>query len=247
MNSHRPNGPADWAESERLLDAARAGRPPVPGADPLAHLLAAAAAPAESGELAGEEQALTAFRAARVNPAPAPAPAPRRFRLRVGVAAWTAGLAATATAGVAFAAVSLERPEQPAPPPAPTTAGSTGADGTGSPSRSEPGSPTAGKSSSVPFTAPAPTWSGGPGKPASDGKLAGLCRAYFSKSATQQARALQTPAFADLIAAAGGPDQVEGYCIVLVPKKSPAASAEASASPVETGAPSGKPKENTDG
>ncbi|MEU0156517.1 hypothetical protein ABZ071_32480, partial [Micromonospora fulviviridis] len=46
MSFRRSDGPADRAESERLLDAARAGTPAEPGGDPLAYLLAAAAAPA---------------------------------------------------------------------------------------------------------------------------------------------------------------------------------------------------------
>ncbi|MEU8213562.1 hypothetical protein AB0B85_30675, partial [Micromonospora sp. NPDC049044] len=76
----------DNAETERLLDAARAdvhapsdqvgrvdtGSSPVavPAADPVAGLLAAAAGPARPGELAGEDAALAAFRAARAAPAP---------------------------------------------------------------------------------------------------------------------------------------------------------------------------------
>ncbi|MEV0807675.1 hypothetical protein AB0I41_15075, partial [Micromonospora sp. NPDC050200] len=67
MDFRRSDGserPADRAEAERLLDAARAGGPPSAG-DPLARLLSAAAAPARPGELAGEEAALAAFRAAR--------------------------------------------------------------------------------------------------------------------------------------------------------------------------------------
>ena len=122
MIFRRSDGPA---ESERLLDTAREGRPAT-GADPLVHLLAAAAAPGNPGELSGEEQALAAFRAARAAAAPVPHRAPRPRRLRVGVAAWVAGLAATATAGVAFAAVSLDRPQEPVASPAPSTPGSSG-------------------------------------------------------------------------------------------------------------------------
>ncbi|MCW3842589.1 hypothetical protein ONA70_21040 [Micromonospora yasonensis] len=216
MTFRRSDGPADRAESDRLLDAARAGRPPEPRADPLAHLLAATAAPTRPGELAGEEQALTAFRAARANPAAAE---PRRPRLRVGVAAWAAALAATATAGVAFATVSLERPEQPAPPPVPTTAGRTGAGDTGSPSQSGAGSPSNGTSG--PAASPTPDRTGGPGRPATVQQLTGLCGAYLAKSEQQRASALETPAFADLVAAAGGADQVEAYCVRLVPEADP--------------------------
>ncbi|MEV5823743.1 hypothetical protein AB0L22_31765, partial [Micromonospora haikouensis] len=66
----RPDLPADRAASDRLLDSARHGRAGDDGrpADPLADLLAAAAAPARPGELAGEEAALAAVRGAR--PAP---------------------------------------------------------------------------------------------------------------------------------------------------------------------------------
>ncbi|MGW5672417.1 hypothetical protein ACWEVO_31520, partial [Micromonospora sp. NPDC003776] len=65
MTFRRSDGPADRAESERLLDAARAGRPPAPGDDPLTHLLAAAAGPTGPGELSGEERARAARNAAR--------------------------------------------------------------------------------------------------------------------------------------------------------------------------------------
>ncbi|MET7804843.1 hypothetical protein [Micromonospora chersina] len=218
MSFRRSDRPADRAASERLLDAARAGAPAEPGGDPLAHLLAAAAASADPGELAGEERALAAFRAARAAPAPAPAVAPRpRHRFRLGAA--LAGLAATATAGVAFAAVSLDRGPEPTPPP--STSGSTGAGSTGpgTPTDSGPGS--AGPTGGVPSTAPTPGASGGPGRPPSAGQLAGLCRGYLAKSDAQRARALETSAYADLVTAAGGADRVEAYCLALVPEKSP--------------------------
>ncbi|TDC59147.1 hypothetical protein E1258_19035, partial [Micromonospora sp. KC207] len=107
----RSDRPADRAESDRLLDAARDGRASGTGRtaeDPLAALLTAAAAPARPGELAGEEAALAAFRAARAAPAPTPARAPRRRRRWIGAVAWLGALAATVTAGVAVAAVGLD-------------------------------------------------------------------------------------------------------------------------------------------
>ncbi|MFJ8578021.1 hypothetical protein [Micromonospora sp. NPDC093277] len=215
--SHRR--PDDRTESERLLDAARAGQSPW-AADPLARLLAAAAAPADPTEVAGEEQALAAFRAARANPPATPARAPRRGGFRVGVAAWVAGVAAVATAGGAVAAVNLDRSWVPAPPPSATAGGtSAGSTGAGSPSRpgqSREASPTTG--AVMPSAEPDPTGSGEPGRSATAGKLAGHCRAYLSKSAEQRARALKTPGFADLVAAAGGADQVEEYCVRLVPE-----------------------------
>ncbi|MFU8851217.1 hypothetical protein ACNAW0_09575 [Micromonospora sp. SL1-18] len=229
MSFRRPDGPADRAESERLLDAASAGQPPWPRDDPLAHLLAAAAAPASPAELPGEEQALVAFRAARANPPAAWARVSWRRRIRVGVAAWAAGLAAVATAGVAVAAVHLERPWVPVPS-ASTTSGSSGAGGLSSPTQSGAGSPTAGAPGAVPPAAPDPTAAPGltgtaaPGRSAAAPNVTGQCRAYLAKSDEQRAKALETPGFVDLVTAAGGADQVEDYCIRLVPeaaRKSP--------------------------
>lgn len=213
------------AESERLLAGIRAGRPPAGDAEPLARLLAAAAAPGSPEELAGEERALAAFRAARAHPAPARSP--RRRRIRLGSAAWIAGLAATTTAGITFATVSLDRSEEPAAPPAPpSTSASSGADGStpGSPG----GTPTGGPTASV---APAPTGgtpggapggvTGHPGRPAGVSLLTGLCRAYQAKPSGQRAKALETAHYADLVTAAGGADRVEEYCLRLVPAPSP--------------------------
>lgn len=245
MSFRRSDGPADRAESERLLDQARGGRRRAADPDPLVNLLAAAAAPANPGELSGEEQAMAAFRAARAGiPAPVPARVPRRRRLRAGAAAWAAGLAATATAGAAFAAVSLDRPEQPAPPPQSGTPGNTGSGG--SPSQTGSGDPTGGgpaSSPGVPSTA-----GGGPGRPAGTEQLTGLCRAYLAKPAGQRARALETAAFADLVAAAGGADRVDGLCRRLVPdpapKPSPSVRATGSPGPATVptpAAPTGRP------
>ncbi|SCG36271.1 hypothetical protein [Micromonospora humi] len=217
MNSPGPAGPADRAESDRRLDAARAAPPA--GGDPLARLLAAAAAPATGDELAGEERALAAFRAARAAPAVterAPAPRPRR---RLRIAAALSGLAATAVAGVAFAAVRLDHGPEPVVPPTSTTAG-TGPTGTG-PSRPAPSGPAgeaSGAAASPTPPSPTPPSSAGPppgGHPAPppvDGKLAGQCRAYLAKPEGQRAKALTKPGFADLVAAAGGADRVESYC-----------------------------------
>ncbi|WP_233607740.1 hypothetical protein [Micromonospora chalcea] len=115
MHPRRSGGPADRAESDRLLDAARAGSPPGPQTDPLTRLLSAAAGPATAGEIAGEDRAVAAFRAARAGPVPAVRP-----RRRLRIAAALSGLAATAVAGVAFAAVRLDRHPDPVIPPAAT-------------------------------------------------------------------------------------------------------------------------------
>ncbi|MGV9765938.1 hypothetical protein [Micromonospora tulbaghiae] len=229
MHARRSGGPADRAESDRLLDAARAGTPPEADADPLTRLLSAAAGPAAPGEVAGEEQALAAFRAAREAAATAPAaaavaaPRPRR---RLRIAAALSGLAATAVAGVAFAAVRLDHDPEPVVPPA-TTAAPTGAGPTGSgpavtgPSRPAPSTPAGDASNAA--SPPAPTPSGTPSAkdrpptpPAGGASLAGHCRAYLAKSERQREKALTKPGFADLVAAAGGPEQVESYCRNLV-------------------------------
>ncbi|MFC4147592.1 hypothetical protein ACFO0M_15150 [Micromonospora mangrovi] len=248
MRFRRSAGSADRAESERLLDGIRDGRPPTRDADPLVRLLAAAAAPANPGELSGEEQALAAFRAARAHPAPAPARAPRRHGVRIGAVAWVAGLAATATAGIAFATVSLDRPEQPATPPAPATPASSGPGVDGSPSHSGSGTPTEG--GATPSVAPTPTGAtpgdapggatGRPDRPAGVTQLTGLCRSYQAKPAAQRAKALKTPAYADLVTAAGGADRIEAYCLRLVPAASPKPSPDArnTRSPGPTAVPS---------
>ncbi|MFG2069975.1 hypothetical protein ACGFKZ_24255 [Micromonospora tulbaghiae] len=224
MHARRSGGPADRAESDRLLDAARAGTPPGAEADPLSRLLSAAAGPAAPGEVAGEERALAAFRAARAAAGAAPAAAavaaPRPHR-RLRIAAALSGLAATAVAGVAFAAVRLDGNPEPVLPPA-TTAGPTGPAVTG-PSRPAPSTPAGDASGAASPPAPTPVPSGTPSAkarppaPPVDGAgLAGHCRAYLAKSERQREKALTTPGFADLVAAAGGPEQVERYCRNLV-------------------------------
>ncbi|GAA3756301.1 hypothetical protein [Micromonospora maritima] len=209
-----PRRPDDRAESERLLDAARAGTPARPDDDPLAGLLAAASGQASADELAGEDRALAAFRAARAAPPATPAP---RARRRLRVAAALSGLPATAVAWVAFAAVGLDRGQEPVVPPAPTTAGPSDVDPSGAgPSRPAPGTPTGAASGAATPSAPPPPSRSATAPPV-DGRLAGHCRAYLAKSDRQRAQALTTPGFADLVAAAGGADLVEGYCRALVP------------------------------
>ncbi|AYF27372.1 hypothetical protein CSH63_08000 [Micromonospora tulbaghiae] len=220
MHARRSGGPADRAESDRLLDAARAGTPPGADADPLSRLLSAAAGPAAPGEVAGEERALAAFRAARAGTEPAPVAAPRPRR-RLRIAAALSGLAATAVAGVAFAAVRLDSNPEPVLPPA-TTAGPTGPAVTG-PSRPAPSTPAGDASGAASPPAPTPVPSGTPSAkarpsapPAGGASMAGHCRAYLAKSERQREKALTKPGFADLVAAAGGPEQVESYCRNLV-------------------------------
>ncbi|MFI1194726.1 hypothetical protein ACH4T9_15910 [Micromonospora sp. NPDC020750] len=219
------------ARRDRAADREDAAGPGRPAGDPLAQLLAAAAGPTLPGELAGEERALAAFRAARVAPASGPARTPRR--LTVGVVAWIGALAATATAGVAVAAATLDRAEEPAPPSAPSAASASPADpDAAGPTAPRPTGSGPGRSPS-PIPAPTATPSGarpsGPARPGTPGtdtdtrspdpghsgagaQLPGLCRAYLAKSAAQRERALEKPGFAPLVTAAGGAAEVESFC-----------------------------------
>ncbi|WCN78740.1 hypothetical protein [Micromonospora sp. LH3U1] len=207
----------------------------------MARLLAAAAGPIRPAELAGEEAALAAFRAARSNPAPSVPHRPHRRRLTTGAVAWIGAVAATATAGAAFAAVTRDWVPNPVAP-APSRTSPTPdqpASRSGEPSRSaSPGTPSPGTPSprtpspavpSAPGTAPAYT--------APAGQLHGLCRAWQAKKPEQREKALRTPGFKKLVIAAGSAEEVEAYCQRLVPVAKPSAPAKASPPHPPTGRP----------
>ncbi|MFI6226072.1 hypothetical protein ACIBCR_01995 [Micromonospora echinospora] len=197
--SRRPDETA-----ERLLDTVAAGVDPPD--EPVARLLAAAAASARPGELAGEDAALAAFRAARTQrPAPVPPPRPRRTARAV---AWLAGLTVVATAGVAVATVDLHRSDPPPAPPAPTTPAPAPPETAPTPTRTPSGT----TGTTAPPAGEQPRRSTGP-RPAAQ---RGLCTAYLAKSVGQRAKALRTPTFQALVEAAGGADQVERYCRELL-------------------------------
>ncbi|MEU1746309.1 hypothetical protein ACPXB5_34135 [Micromonospora arida] len=207
----------------------------VPPAEPVAALLAAAAGPVRLGELAGEDAAVAAFRAARANPAPAVPQRPRRRRMTTGAVAWIGAVAATATAGAAFAAVTRDRgpdpvapaPSRPSPSPHQGTSRST------EPGRSVgPGTPVPG----------APVTATPPAGPTTAGQVHGLCRAWRAKKPEQREKALRTPAFQRLVTAAGGPAEVEAYCQRLVPETKPSklATVTPSESAKDKPSPSGK-------
>ncbi|MEV4825512.1 hypothetical protein [Micromonospora sp. NPDC049274] len=199
----------------------------VAAADPLAGLLAAAAGPVRPAELAGEEAALAAFRAARVAaPAPSVARRPRRRRLTTGALAWIGALAATATAGAAFAAAGLDRAPDPLPP-APSSAPPTGSGPAATPST--PSAPSAPPTRSTPSGPPSSAGTPSAGS-TPNGQLHGLCRAWLAKKPEQREKALRTPAFQRLVTAAGGVPAVEAYCQRLVPEAKPSAPARPSPS-----------------
>ncbi|WBB80861.1 hypothetical protein O7606_05605 [Micromonospora sp. WMMD882] len=237
--------------ADRLLDVAVGAQDPtadgVETREPVGRLLAAAAAPARPGELAGEEAALTAFRDAR---AQRPTPTPARRRSRVTVAAWAAGVVVIATAGAAVAAVGLDR-SAPAPtptrsvtdPPA-TSPGDPGDSG----SPTSPGVPTT-ASDGAPTTAPAPSAPGhnDAGRPPhgpSTGptSVPGLCVAYRARPADQRGKSLRTPMFRALVEAAGGPEHVDAYCAA----QAPTATGRPTDRPSATSRPSRTPKEPKD-
>ncbi|MEV2239739.1 hypothetical protein [Micromonospora sp. NPDC049891] len=222
------------ADHERLLDAApeaRSSRPAPGPADPLADLLRAAAAPARERELAGEEAAVAAFRTAYRPEAAVSVTRRRRHRFTAGAVAWIAGLAATATAGAALAAVGLDRSGPVAPPPAVTSpAAPEPTTGEGTPTGEPSAAPTAatsatgrpsGDATTVPPSPPASASSTpspeasayvGPGNSDNTTDRPGLCKAYLAKSERQREKALRTPAFQELVAAAGGAEHVDEYC-----------------------------------
>ncbi|MEU6756402.1 hypothetical protein [Streptomyces sp. NPDC046685] len=223
MSTHRSRR-IDHDTAEQLLGGARADL--APGHEALAGFLAALSAPTADGELAGEEQAVAMFRAARLHPAPAPAPASRRWRSRsrrsvrstrsvrtpamlLSAKVAAAALAAAAVGGVAVAAGTGHLP-----------AALGGGPASGGPTPSAPaaaGKP--GESSAGLLSRPST-----PVTPA----LADLCRAYAAADGAQPAVVLADHRFAPLVAAAGGQGAVPDYCGPVVgaqdagPDRSPA-------------------------
>ncbi|MEH0827672.1 MULTISPECIES: hypothetical protein [unclassified Micromonospora] len=194
MNAHR----MDQETVERLLVGPVVD--PHDGPEPLVRLLTAVRAAPHPTELRGESAAMQAFRTARAEPArPTPRPArPRVLAQLAGLKLALAGLAVAASGGVALAAATGTLPgplhrDDPAPPAASTVP-------------HDSPSPTAGRDRSG---APSHLESRSPSPAAS---VLGLCHAYRASAADNPGRALDNPAFADLIARAGGRNEVPGYC-----------------------------------
>ncbi|MFD9727554.1 hypothetical protein [Streptomyces sp. NPDC059072] len=191
----------DRDTAERLLAGAGAGA--APGHNALAELLAAVSAPATSvpaggGELPGEQAAMAAFRSARLTPISSHVPSsvgPRKRRMRTP-AILVGAVAAVTLGGVAVAAGTGHLPaalggKPVSSAPAPTTSKPV-------PKHAEP---TAGTLAGPVEDLPA--------------DLAELCRAYAADSAPgirKPAELLAERRFAPLVAAAGGPAAVPGYC-----------------------------------
>ncbi|MFC4856880.1 hypothetical protein [Actinophytocola glycyrrhizae] len=193
------------------------------GAGPVASVLRAAAAPAHHDELAGEDAAVAAFRAAATSVAPEPV---RRsvFRAafaRVLTVKAALVLAVAGSTGIVLAASEGALPvpwsNNPAVPPATTTTTTTTP-----PTTNAPGSDTPGARTSDGRQPPA----------APDPSIAGLCTAY----AAHEDKNLDNPAFRALVDAAGGKDEVAGYCEVVE-----AATSNAPAGPGSRPSTPGKP------
>lgn len=156
--------------------------------DALATLLAAAAAPAHDRELAGEAEAVLAFRRTLLGPAHQPRrPSMSATKLLAAKAVLAAiGLSG---GGVALAAATGHLPSNLTGTPA---AARSAASETAMPSAN-------GKPSGHPASSPSPS-------------LRGLCQAYTASVASSPGKALDNPAFSALITVAGGKDKVTAYC-----------------------------------
>jgi hypothetical protein len=192
MSTHRPDR-LDGQPAQQQLRGQPAGSAGEKDhlADVLADVLAAAAPPADEGELAGEQTAVAAFRAAHLAP---PLQVRRRSMIKTTVAKLltakigAAVAAATIVGGVATAAATGTLPAG--------LGGSTA--GSSSPSTTSTHDQAADHGSS-----PSPS-------------LVGLCHAYSAGEKSEHGKALDSPAFTALIKAAGGKDQVPGYCAHLL-------------------------------
>lgn len=247
MSTHRSRR-IDRATAEQLLAGARSQASGTPGAsetseltdscgtpdlhEALAGLLAAAAAPAGKSELSGEQEALAMFRAAHLAPSaahvpvPAPdsAPAPASVSARVQASPGRSLLTPATLLGAKVAAAVL----------AAALGGVAVAAGTGNLPTAlggdapEPDRPAA---SPTPRTlvadAPSPAASGR-SSAAVPADLAELCRAFTRAPGPRPEEVLAERRFAALVAAAGGPSGVPGYCApVLGDGPEPSASAPA--------------------
>lgn len=188
----------DRRTAEQLLRGAPADAP-----DALAGLLAAAAAPPRDGELGGEPAAMTAFFEA-VQHVNAPQPRSPSMIKSISAKLLTAKVAAVVAAlfaagGVAAAAVTGALPLP-------------GSDAPAAPSASTHAQPPAGASDAATTHAPAGTRPSDHPSPSPSPSLVGLCHAYSAGDKAEHGKALESPAFAELIAAAGGKSGVDGYC-----------------------------------
>lgn len=197
----------DPISAEHLIRGARSGS--AEDLDPLAGLLAAAAAPAREEELAGEDTAVAAFRDARRALAPQPR---RRFMLKSVLvkASLVAAVAAVGSGGVALAASAGHLPgTNSSEHPATAQNSHRPADATASRHASRPAASNASTHGVTNSHAADPSATPSP-------NLRGLCTAFQAHAADNPGKALENPAYKALIERAGGKNKVASFCAKLL-------------------------------
>lgn len=184
--SKQPQSNPEGEDVQRMLKAGQASHGVQPG--PLAALLDAASAPPGPGRLAGEQTAIDAFRAARLGHA---SQQRRPSMIQALLTKLLTVKVAAAAAGVAVAggvafAAGTGTIPNPLRQPVPS-------------SQATPSLP--------PQASPAPSESMA---------LIGLCRAYLTEATNNPGTAIDAPAFQPLITAAGGKENITGYCTEVI-------------------------------
>jgi len=211
----------DAITAQRLIHGARGGSPV--GSDRLAELLAAATFPPGRGELAGEEAAVRAFRAARLESTPESRRKPmlKTALAKLATAKVAIVLAAVGGGGVALAAGSGHLPgagttDHHASRPASSATGSTHASDSHHSAR--PAAQGSGAAAGAAAAGRSATPNGSPSP-----NLRGLCTAFNAGVGDNPGKALDNPAFTVLITTAGGKDKTAAFCKTLL--ATPAAAA----------------------
>lgn len=219
--------------AELLLEA-RAGRAP-DGYPLLAGLLAAAAAPGHPGELSGEQTCLVAFRAAQLTAAPGSGRQSIVKTTMLRMLTVKAVLAAFAAAGGSLALAAstgvVDNPLDGVVHPGTSDRSAVHAPAQHVPSQRASGDPQPSRSAAA----------GNKDTPPSQAQsLLALCRAYHAGSKAERGKALDSPAFSGLVAAAGGRDKVDQFCEAELASP-PATGPAADNAPPDRNHPIGKP------
>jgi hypothetical protein len=234
--------PVDDLRSEAVADGSVPADPAAPGEVELAGWATAASAPAMAAELAGLDGALTAFAAATGGATPLRRPLARPL-LRAGVAAAAATVLFAGTAAAAYTE-SLPEPLQQiahntigAPQPGSGAIEADDDDADGQQDDDADGQQVAQPGSTA--TTPAgPTALPTPSAGFAGNSAAGLCRAWTNRNGDVNER---SAVFRSLVALAGGPTQVPGYCADLPDK----ATGKSGAAPGKSADKGNKPDKTT--
>jgi hypothetical protein len=200
----------DQDRLERLLDSPLDPGSVPPGYGGLARLLAAATAPAAPDELAGQQRALAEFTAVMRSTPPTLSPRRTAVPHKVfTIKAAAAALVAVLSVGGIAAAATGHLPGQASPvadQAAATTAADAAAQGLGKAAVASVGgtaqagaTDAQGRESAV-------------GPDATGAARAGLCQAWQSGQGGDHGRRMESVAFQALATAAGGADNIAGYC-----------------------------------